>query len=51
MNAIQYVRNAGRSLGYATVDVLKSYNPAISSSISQVKELSSEVYQSIKDFN
>ena len=51
MNAIQYVKNAGKSLGYATIDVLKSYNPGIIASATQVKEFSSEVYQSIKDFN
>lgn len=50
MNAIQYVRNAGRSLGYATIDVLKSYNPVFTESASQAKSLTEEVYQSIKDF-
>lgn len=50
MNAIQYVKNVGKSFGYASIDVLKSYNPAFTSMASAAKDLSSDLYQSIKDF-
>ena len=50
MNAITYIRNVGKSFGYATIDVLKEYNPAITSLAENTKELTSDIYDSIKDF-
>ena len=50
MNAIQYMKNVGKSFGYATIDVLGNNNPVVKESISAAKELSTDLYQSIKDF-
>lgn len=50
MNAISYIKNVGRSFGYMAVDVLKEYNPAITELASQTKELTTDIYDSIKDF-
>lgn len=50
MNAIQYVKNVGKSFGYISIDTLKSYNPALTNMAKSAKELSSDLYQSIKDF-
>ena len=49
MNAVQYIKNVGKSFGYIAVDTLKDYNPAITSTISQAKDLSSDLYQYVKD--
>lgn len=50
MNAIQYVKNVGKSFGYISIDTLKTYNPALTNMAKSAKELSSDLYQSIKDF-
>ena len=49
MNAVQYIKNVGKSFGYIAVDTLKDYNPAITSTISQAKDLSSDLYHYVKD--
>lgn len=49
-NAITWMKNVGKSLGYASIDVLKEYNPAITNMASTAKEFSSDLYHSIKDF-
>lgn len=49
MNAVQYIKNVGKSFGYVAVDTLKEYNPAITSTISQAKDLSTDLYQFVKD--
>lgn len=50
MNAISYIRNVGRSFGYIAVDVVKDYNPAITSMARSAKDLSSDLYQTVSDF-
>ena len=49
-NAITWMKNVGKSLGYASIDALKEYNPAITNMASTAKEFSSDLYHSIKDF-
>ena len=50
MNAISYIKNVGKSFGYAAIDVLKDYNPAITSLAKNTKEFTTDMYDSIKDF-
>src|SRR5574344_143594 len=50
MNALQYMKNVGKSLGYASIDVVKSSNPSVAAFAKSAKELGSDLYQSIKDF-
>lgn len=45
-----YIKNVGKSFGYAVQDTFKEYNPVISSIHKQVKETKSEIYETIKDF-
>ena len=45
-----YIKNVGKSFGYAVQDTFKEYNPVISSIHKQVKETKSELYETIKDF-
>lgn len=50
MNALQYMKNVGKSLGYATIDVAKSYNYSSVALADSAKDLGVDLYQSIKDF-
>ena len=50
VNALTYIKNVGKSFGYSAIDTLKEYNPAVVEAASQAKSLSSDLYQSIKDF-
>lgn len=50
LNGFRYVKNVGKSLGYSAIDVLKSYNPAITTMASGAKEFGSDLYQSIDSF-
>ena len=50
MNALTYVKNVGKSFGYASIDIFKEAMPSITSMASNAKELSSDLYQSVKDF-
>ena len=45
-----YIKNVGKSFGYAVEDTFKEYNPVISSIHKQVKDTKSEIYETIKDF-
>ena len=51
LNALAYLRNVGKSFGYAAIDVFNQYNPTVSALFSETKSLSSDLYQSIKDFS
>ena len=48
-NAITYIRNVGKSIGYASVDVLKEKNPVFHDFAETNGELMSDMYKSIKD--
>ena len=37
--ASSYIKNVGKSLGYATIDVLKEYNPIVTSFIENNKDI------------
>lgn len=49
-NAISYLRNVGRSLGYATIDIAKEYNPSIFAFAEGAKDLGEQLYDTIDDF-
>lgn len=49
-NAISYLRNVGRSLGYATIDIAKEYNPGIFAFAEGAKDLGEQLYDTIDDF-
>ena len=48
-NALAYMRNVGKSLGYSFVDTVAANNPTVTAIFKSSKELSSSLYQSIKD--
>lgn len=50
MNAINYMKNVGKSFGYIVNDVVKEYNPAIYGLTKSAKDLTSDIYKSIDDF-
>lgn len=50
MNALSYIRNVGKSFGYATIDVLKQHNQTSIAFAKHTKEYGSDLYRSIKDF-
>ena len=50
VNAIQYIKNVGRSFGYSAIDVFEGYNPQVKALASGAKEFSSDLYQTVKDF-
>lgn len=49
VNAITYVRNVGRSFGYAAVDSFNQNNPAMRALVDNNKEVAVQLYQAIKD--
>ena len=50
MNASQYLKNVGKSLGYIAVDSFKQMNPNITAVYDNAKEFTSDLYQTIDDF-
>ena len=48
-NAITYIKNVGKSLGYASIDVLKEKNPVFADFAETNGELATEMYKSVKD--
>ena len=50
MNASQYLKNVGKSLGYIAVDSFKQMNPNIAAVYDNAKEFTSDLYQTIDDF-
>ena len=50
MNALSYLKNVGKSFGYAAVDIYQNLNPTTSSYIAQGKEFSEDLYESVKSF-
>lgn len=50
MNAFTYLKNVGKSLGYAAVDAFKDINPTTASFIASGKEAGEELFSSVKDF-
>lgn len=50
MNALQYVKNVGKSFGYSAIDAFKEYNPQVTELAKGAKELSSDLYDKIQDF-
>lgn len=49
-NAISYLRNVGKSFGYAAIDIAKEYNPGLFTFAEGVKDLGEELYSSIDNF-
>ncbi len=47
-NALSYIKNVGKSVSYATIDVLKDMNPAISDFGETNADLIKDVYTSVK---
>lgn len=45
-----YIKNVGKSFGYAFVDVMKTNNPVLTSLAKEAKETTSSIYQTVKDF-
>lgn len=46
-----YMRNVGRSFGYAMVDSVKSMNPTVTALFKTTAEQSRDLYQSVKNFD
>ena len=49
-NAVKYLANVGRSVKYATVDVLKEMNPVVTDVIETNQDIAKVTYSSIKNF-
>ena len=50
MNGLSYLKNVGKSFGYATADIFKQAMPVVGSMAEEAKEFSTDLYDSIKDF-
>ena len=50
MGAIRYIGNVGKSLAYASIDVVKDLNPALTSFVETNKDVGKVAYSSIRDF-
>ncbi len=50
MNASQYLRNVGKSMGYIAIDGFKNLAPNTSALFSNAKDFSYDLYQPINDF-
>ena len=50
MNASQYMKNVGKSLGYIAIDSFKQMNPAIAAVYDNAKEFTQDLYQTIDEF-
>lgn len=46
----KYIKNVGKSFGYAAVDILKDYNPIVTDVFSSTKGAVTSTYNTIKDF-
>ena len=51
VNALTYMKNVGRSLGYSVIDTLKSYNPTVVAAADNAKTYTTDLYHAVKDFN
>ena len=49
-NVSTYIKNVGKSFGYAMSDIMKEYNPVISSIATQTKDTAESLYENIKPF-
>ena len=49
-NALKYMANVGKSLGYSFADNFTSMNPTVSALFAQSKELKEDLFHSISDF-
>ena len=45
-----YLKHVGKSFGYAVTDVMKEYNPVVTSLIKDTKETTEDLYESIKPY-
>lgn len=50
INFISYLNNVGKSITYAAVDKVKEINPSLEELIDNNKELTKELYSTIKDY-
>ena len=48
-NALTYIRNVGKSIGYVSIDVLKEKNPVFHDFAETNGELASDMYKSVRD--
>ena len=51
MNAMAYLKNVGKSMGYIAVDIYKDYHPVSSSFMSESKQFGQELYEGVKSFS
>ena len=49
-NAVRYIANVGKSVKYATVEVLKDLNPVVTDTIETNQDIAKVTYSSIKNF-
>lgn len=49
-NVSTYIKNVGKSFGYVVGDIMKEYNPVITSIASDTKDTVEDLYSSIKPF-
>ena len=49
-SAVKYIANVGKSVKYATIDVLKDMNPVITDTIETNQDVAKVTYSSIKNF-
>ena len=49
-SAVKYIANVGKSVKYATVDVLKELNPVVKDTIETNEDILKVTYSSIKNF-
>lgn len=50
INPVNYVKNVGKSFGYAFWDSMKQINPTIKSAIETNQDIAQEMYAAVKDF-
>ena len=48
--SFQYMRNVGKSFGYAFAETFKTNNPTVTAMFGQTKDFSGKLYSGIKDF-
>lgn len=51
VTATTYIKNVGKSFGYALGDVFSQYNPIITNVAKETKETTTDLYEKIKDFS
>ena len=50
VNAISYIKNVGKSLGYASADYFSQKNPAAKALLDETKDLTAELFDKVRDY-